>query len=185
MVKKRSRHSGLIAIGIALAAVDPSAVTAQNCDTTAFQSILGLAGQWSVHAEDRRPDLTYESTTGQAMLTPSLLGCGLFVHYSGGRQGSPYSTASLITMSADGRVELANSDSAHGGILTSAGTVAGGSMTLIRSTPMGQRVLSTRTTYTIASSDSFVVVRELQRSEGASWEVTLRAQYSRIADSSR
>lgn len=151
----------------------------QACQRGSFEPLVWFVGEWEVQAEDRRPDLTFEATTGQATVSRALDGCGLVEQYSGIRQGSEYSTVSLLVLTSDGQAELARADSQHGGISVAAGPLAGNAATLIWSRDLGDRILSTRTTYTIQSPDSIEVERELRRSESEDWELTYRGSYRR------
>jgi len=180
----RGRFVWLISAGFSLL---PASLGAQAqdrvCERGSFSPLVRLVGEWEVRAEDRRTDLTFESSTGRAAISMALDGCGLVERFSGTRQGKPYSTLSVLVLTADGQLELARADSEHGGLTVAFGPLESNVATLIWKRDLGTRILSTRTTYTVESSDSFRVERRLQRSESEEWEVTYRGSYRRASPS--
>ena len=173
----RVRRSAWVAGLLLWIGAQPSA--AQVCDSTAFRPISELAGEWLVNAEDRGPDLTFERTTGRAVLTRALRGCSLLMSYTGSRQDAAFEALSVIVMKSDGGIEVVGADSVHDGLRISLGHFDGETLTVGWERDLGGRVLSTRLRISISSADAFSVLRELRRADDQPWEVTYRAEYSR------
>ena len=182
VVDRRRPHPGRMAW---LGLLFPLSVGAQVCPVDQFDPLASLVGGWSVVAEDRLPDLSFEQTTGRSEITSSLLGCGLIVTYSGQREGRNFETVWLLTMRSDGVIDLVSADSVHDGAQHSLGSIAGERIVFVRERDMGGRTLSVRTTFDLESAQAFTVQRELRRSRDAAWEVTYRGQWAREGFSSR
>ncbi|MEM7417470.1 MAG: hypothetical protein AAF389_18415 [Gemmatimonadota bacterium] len=163
---------------LALAMCVPVRSAAQTCDEAVSALLSTLVGEWQVDASRRVEVGRFESGEGLSRLDSTLGGCGLIDTRRLRYPDHERESVSVLSATREA-AELSVVDSEHGAFTVSRGSVGADRMEFEWARDLGERVMGTRTEYTVVSSSEIRVLRMLRRRADEEWQVTFSATYTR------
>lgn len=152
-----------------------------SCADTVRVALHELEGNWRVDAIFRAGEGSWDTTKATSRFTSDLDGCLLREDYHGTRYGERYDFLALWGANGmpEARIQRFFSHSQHGVMGLAAGGFQGDTLVLNDNLTLnGSRVLQ-QYRFTRPSAEGFTQVNRRSTDDGASWIVTLRANYRR------
>jgi hypothetical protein len=171
--------SRVVALLALLIAPFPAQAQRSSCADSVARAIGAFRGEWQVRAVFRISATAQDTTEARAVLTPELGGCVLREDYRGRRYGEPYEFLALwgANGGADAPIQRFFVHSQHGIFGVASGAFRADTLVLReQNTVAGSPVLQEKL-FSRPASGQFVQVDRRSTDGGATWTVTLRAEY--------
>ncbi|HXV12971.1 MAG TPA: DUF4440 domain-containing protein [Candidatus Krumholzibacteria bacterium] len=171
---------------IAVLLIAPASALAQPaeqapCWHAEFDAFSFLPGEWTVHAEDRLGNGTWETTDARCWVTKELRGCMLSVRYFGSRAGGPFEARGYYGFdSIQGKLQQVWIDGEHGMLVTYAGSKVGDAIVLDYPFVLRGQPTILRAVYSEISKDAFHLEDSRSSDGGKTWDVTSRYAFTRV-----
>lgn len=152
-----------------------------SCADSVQRALGVLLGEWQVRAIFRASATAQDTTLASAVVTSDLDGCVLRETYHGTRYGEPYDYLALWGANGDSTAPIQRFfvHSQHGIFGVASGAFHGDTLVLQELITVGGKPVIQDKRFSRPSGGRFVQVDRRSTDGGASWTVTLWAEYRR------